>query len=126
MRIKSTQEAKTAKKAMFMIERCLSVGDTGSSRSGEGGGVLPYIFALRPLCRTKGYGFLAVLVWIRVWFSREYGCGEHICRFNSKWIRKRQYAISKWILSNLFVGVPNLSNDFIISAYARSENGFGF
>ena len=38
MRIKSTQEAKTAKKAMFMIERCLSVGDTGSSRSGGGGG----------------------------------------------------------------------------------------
>ena len=51
-------EATTAKKAMFMIERCLSVGDTGSFRreGGGGGGVLPYI-CLKAMCRPKGYGF---------------------------------------------------------------------
>ena len=63
MRTKSTQEAKTAKKAMFMIERCLSVGDTGSSRSGGEGGY-SLIFALRPCAAPKRYGFLAVLVFV--------------------------------------------------------------
>ena len=37
-RTKNILEATTAKKAMFMIERCLSVGDTGSFRRGGGGG----------------------------------------------------------------------------------------
>ena len=75
MRTKSTQEAKTAKKAMFMIERCLSVGDTGGSRSGGEGGVLPYI-CLKAMCRPQ-----------TVWFFSRFGfrgCGECICRFNSK------------------------------------------
>ena len=94
--------ATTAKKAMFMIERCLSVGDTGSFRRGGG---YSLIFALRLCAAPKGMVFLTVLVWIRVWFSREYSCGEHICRFNFKWIRKSQYANSKWTLRNLFVRV---------------------
>lgn len=57
-RTKNILEATTAKKAMFMRERCLSVGDTGSFRRG-GGGILPYI-CLKAMCRLKGYGFLAV------------------------------------------------------------------
>ena len=53
-------EATTAKKAMFMIERCLSVGDTGSFRR-EGGGY-SLIFALRLCAAPKGMVFLTVLV----------------------------------------------------------------
>ena len=48
---------------------------------GRGGGVLPYIIHIG-MCRPKGYGFgaflvwkqiytLPIWVWIRVWFSRE-------------------------------------------------------
>ena len=57
-------EATTAKKAMFMIERCLSVGDTGSFRreGGEGGGGYSLIFALRLCAAPKGMVFLTVLV----------------------------------------------------------------
>ena len=51
-------EATTAKKAMFMIERCLSVGDTGSFRR-EG---YSLIFALRLCAAPKGMVFLTVLV----------------------------------------------------------------
>ena len=101
-RTKFILDATTAKKAMFIIQRCLSVGDTGSFRRGRGGTPL---YFLKAMCRPKRYGFLAVLVWIRVWFSREYSCGEHICRFNFKWIRKSKYANSKWTLRNLFLRV---------------------
>ena len=32
-----------------------------------------------------------------------------------------------WILKNLFIGILiNLSNDNVISAYAKSEKGYGF
>ena len=56
-------EATTAKKAMFMIERCLSVGDTGSfRREGGGGGGYSLIFALRLCAAPKGMVFLTVLV----------------------------------------------------------------
>ena len=57
-RTKFILEATT--KAMFIIQRCLSVGDTGSFRRGRGGGTPLYF--LKAMCRPKRYGFLAVLV----------------------------------------------------------------
>ena len=53
-RTKFILEATTAKKAMFMIERCLSVGDTGSFRRGGG---YSLIFALRLCAAPKGMVF---------------------------------------------------------------------
>ena len=71
---------------------------------------------------------LSILVWNRVWFSRELReCSERICRFNSKWIRDNA---SKMRIQNGFQEIflltfSNLSNDGIISAFARCENGWG-
>lgn len=53
-RTKFILEATTAKKAMFMIERCLSVGDTGSFRRGVG---YSLIFDLRLCAAPKGMVF---------------------------------------------------------------------
>ena len=46
---------------------------------------------------------------------------EHICRFNCNWIRKKE----KFCEFEMAFSISNLSNDDVISAYARSENGFG-
>ena len=65
-RTKFILEITTAKKAMFIIERCLSVGARHRQLPEGGRGVLPYIF-LKAMCRPKRYAFLTVLVLIRVW-----------------------------------------------------------
>ena len=69
-----------------------------------GGGVVG-----TPLYKPYRYRFCPILVWNRVWFSRELlEC--------SKWVRKKEkYADSEWILRNLFCCCSNLSNDDIIS-----------
>ena len=53
-RTKFILEATTAKKAMFIIQRCLSVGDTGSFRRG---GEYSLIFSLRLCAAPKGMVF---------------------------------------------------------------------
>jgi len=78
-------------------------------------GVPPYISHIG-MCRPQGYGFnSAPFRSIDVaHFGLESGMVfeettwvyERICRFNSKWMRKKEkYANSKWILRNLFVSV---------------------
>ena len=49
-------------------------------------------------------------------FEGTTGVYERICRFNSKWVRKKEkYANSKWF-EEFFCFRPNLSNDDKISA----------
>ena len=59
---------------------------------------------------------LLILVWNRVWFSKELReCTNLFIFFNSKWVRKKEkYANSKWIVRSLFCCCSNLSNDEII------------
>ena len=83
---------------------------------GGRGGLTPWYLPYRYVPPQKVW-FLGFLAWKRVktlwsWSEFSYGfrgnLGVHgrICRFNPKWIRKKeQYANSKWILRNLFVGV---------------------
>ena len=49
---------------------------------------------------------LPIFVWNRVWSTRATGVYGRICRFNSKWMKKKEeYANPKWMLGNLFVWV---------------------
>ena len=61
----------------------------------------------------KRVQILPILVWSRVWFSRELPESERICHFTSKKNKKKKegkYANSKCILRNLFCWRSNLSN----------------
>ena len=53
---------------------------------------------------------------------------ERICRFNSKLMNKKERVICEVEvdLKKSFCWRSNVSNDNIISTYARSENGYGF
>ena len=53
---------------------------------------------------------------------------ERICRFNSKLMNKKERVIweAEVDFKKSFCWRSNVSNDIIISAYARSENGYGF
>ena len=53
---------------------------------------------------------------------------ERICRFNSKLMNKKERVICgvEVDFKKSFCWRSNVSNDNIISAYARSENGYGF
>ena len=49
---------------------------------------------------------LPIFVLNRVWFTRATGVYGRICRFNSKWIKKKEeHANPKWMLGNLFFWV---------------------
>ena len=97
------------------------------------------------MCRPKGWGFRAVLVWkwvqtllilvwSRVWFSRELRERRNLFTVSipNELRKKEKYASSKCVLRNLFCCCSNLSNDDIISGQvwewvwileARSEKG---
>ena len=78
-------------------------------------GVPPYISHIG-MWRPQGYGFNSApfrFIYVAhfglesgVVFEETTWVYERICRFNSKWMRKKEkYANSKWILRNLFVSV---------------------
>ena len=59
-----------------------------------------------PFRDEDGYRFIHFCLESSMVFEGNTGVYESICRFNSKWIRKKEsYANSKWILRNLFVDV---------------------
>ena len=77
-------------------------------------GVLPYISHIG-MCRPIGWGFCAILVWIRVWFSRELrACmNVFIVSIPNEWERKRNIRIR----NGFFCLYSNhVGNDNIISA----------
>ena len=131
-RTKFILEATTAKKAMFMIERCLSAREieiilscyqsvTQAASGGGGKGVLPYICAAPKSTQFfSRFGLNSVMVfegiqlrWTYLSFQFQMNKKESICQFEMDF-------------KTSFCWCSNPSNDFIISAYARSENGFGF
>ena len=95
---------------------------------GGGGRVLPYINYIS-MCRSIGWGFWAVLVWKRVytlpilvwnrvWFSRELRecMNVFIVSIPNEWERKRNMRIRNGFEVFFFGLRSNLSNDNIISA----------
>ena len=106
--------ATTAKKAMFITERCLSVGDTGSFRRGGG---YSLIFALRLCAAPKGMVFFnrfglnsgmvfegIQLRWTYLSFQFQMNKKESICEFEMDFKKS-------------FCSRSNLGNNLIISAY---------
>ena len=100
-----------------------------------GGGVLPYI-CLIGICRLKGYGFCAVLVWNGGVDFACFALNSGMVFDGSAWtclsfqfqMDKKERVICEFEMDfqKYFCWHSKLSNDDIISAYARSENGSGF
>ena len=88
------------------------------------------------MCRPKGYGFCAVLVWLlvyilpilvwnRVWFSRELRLRAWMCSSFQFQMNKKESVICQFEIDwNLSFFVPNLSNDDIISVYVNMYGAF--
>ena len=77
--------------------------------------VIPYISYIG-MCCPIGYGFCAILVWNRVWFSRELQRVWKYLWFQFQTSKKeREVCEFEMVLKNFFCLHSNLSNDNIIS-----------
>ena len=91
-----------------------------------GGGVLTHISHIS-MCRSKGYGFCAVSVWNRVWFSKEpRECiNVFVLSIPNESERKNNMRFRNGFQKS-FCWRSYLNDDEVISTYARSENGYRF